>query len=247
MSSVLTRNMSSVIDQIDVKLSNLKNELISELKDQILFELKSFIHDQMNTIKDLNSKVIQNESTIAVLQNNMERLKHENKSLRNKVEEDLDEICQYSRRQCLRLNGIEVGDEREESEDIVNIVKKKFEEVGMNVPDICIDRAHRIGRTVKFEGKKYRPIIVKFNNFRTRTLFYQKRNTLKNNVKIRIDLTKRRYQLLQECRELIDGKKLTDVYIFPDINCRLKIVDKSSKEETFINSLDEAKIFISQS
>ena len=83
-SSVLTRNMSSIIDQIDVKLSNLKNELISELKDQI-FELKSFIHDQMDTIKDLTSKVIQNEATIAVLQNNMKKLKYENKELRNKI------------------------------------------------------------------------------------------------------------------------------------------------------------------
>ena len=125
MSSVLTRNMSSVIEQIDVKLSNLKTELISELKYQILFELKSFIHDRMDTIKDLTSKVIQYKATIAVLQNNMEKLKYENKALTNKIDEDLDEISQYSRRQCLRLNGIEVADENEESEDIVGIVKKK--------------------------------------------------------------------------------------------------------------------------
>ena len=41
--------------------------------------------------------------------------------------------------------------------------------------------------------------------------------------------------------------KLKDVYIFTDINCRIKIVDKSSDENCFANCIEDFENFISHS
>ena len=74
---------------------------------------------------------------------------------------------------------------------------------------------------------------------------------MKDGVKVRIDLTKKRYLLLKETRDLkksrVNPKYANEVYAFADINCRIKIVDKSSKEQSFIVSLDDADLFLSQS
>ena len=36
------------------------------------------------------------------------------------------------------------------------------------------------------------------------------------------------------------------VYIFADVNCRLKVVNKEKGEETFFDNLEEVVVFLSQ-
>ena len=69
---------------------------------------------------------------------------------------------------------------------------------------------------------------------------------VKDKIKI-CNLTKRNYNVLKKSIDLIYESEKKDVYVFADINCRLKIVDIGSKEESFINSIDDAKYFLSQS
>ena len=80
---------------------------------------------------------------------------------------------------------MEVVDGDESSEAVVKIVKTFLQEAEVTAPDNVIDRAHRIGRTFTKNGKKYRSILVKSNNFRTRSLFYKKRRKLNKKIKVR--------------------------------------------------------------
>ena len=94
-----------------------------------------------------------------------------------------------------------------------------------------INRAHRIGMeyTEKNSGKKIKPIIVKFKSWSAQEQFYDarpknfkdgKRKPCYKSFSVWVDLTKRRYMLLREARELIKNDDYID-FAFADINCSL--------------------------
>ena len=209
---------------------------------------------------------MQLESTIAVLQNSVSKLTSENEALKRRIETEAKEnvdakinlenelnlLQQYSRRQCLRVDGVKVSDDIETSEDVVKIVHDFMKDVGIKRSDMVIDRVHRIGLSYMNEdNEKVGSIIVNFTNFRVRILFYDKRKNLDRQIKVRIDLTKRNYDLLKKTRDLIKArvnpKYMKNIFAFADINCCIKIVDDSSKEKAFINSIEDADLFLSQS
>ena len=137
-------------DQFKVNLvTEHKEELVKELKDSIFSEIKRYISTQCETIKKLIDNVEKHESTIAVLHKLVENLKNENSNLKMKLENDINQIEQYSRRQTLRIDGVEVSDNFESPENVVSLVHGYMKEVGINNSDMVIDRAHRIGPVYK--------------------------------------------------------------------------------------------------
>ena len=78
-------------------------------------------------------------------------------------------------------------------------------------------------------------------SFRHRTMFYRNRKSLKD-VRIKLDLTKRRYRILKDAIDL--AKEHQDlVYVFADVNCRLKVVFKDGTSN-FFNDIDNLKSMI---
>ena len=144
----------------------------------------------------------------------------------------------YSRRYCIGLEGIP-SEEKESSDDVFHKVSVLFKESDIEVPEDIIDRAHRIGRVYegKESGEKRQDVIVRFLNFRYRTVVYKKRKNLKGGVRARLDLTKRRYSLLKKAIEFVDGDDAIN-FVFADVNCRLKARLKNGTEQ-FFESLDE--------
>ena len=125
-------------------------------------------------------------------------------------------------------------------------VKEQFNEAEVSIPEEVIDRAHRIGNPYKDResGVKCQQIIVRFTTFRHRTRFYKARKKLKNNVHIRLDLTKLRYGILKgAAMEVHDNDKVKLVYA--DINCRLKVHPNFGNEH-FFSSCDELKDIVSK-
>ena len=166
-----------------------------------------------------------------MLQMHVQNLKrsHENKT---------EQLEQYGRRLCLRVDGVP-HKERETSGEVLNIVRNKIKEVKAEIPDVVIDRAHRIGAPYFDEKAKVKTqsIIVRFTTFRHRTMLYHKRKALKGNVRVRLDLTKERYNLLTYARKRVES--LDDVdYVYADINCRLKVRMKEG-DDHFFDSIDE--------
>ena len=241
----ITQNTTGIIELIESKFE--------ELKSKDLFEIKNLIKNQSDLISKLTEQVTKHESTIAILQTGMETLRNENVCYKNKLavlDKKIDDLEQYGQRQCLRIDGVECkGKDDESSANIVVVVEDLMKEVGLNITPQDIDRAHRIGPVYHRDGKRYQTIIAKFGNFRKRTDFYRKRKQLKdkNKVKIRVDLTKSKYNLLKKINDLIyETKSLANFYAFADINCRIRIVDTNSDENCYVDCIEDFENFLSQ-
>ena len=62
-------------------------------------------------------------------------------------------------------------------------------------------------------------------------MFNRNRNKLKNNAKVKLDLTRKRYMTLTRALESV--KKVSIVDVMVDINCRLKVVFQRGRSEFF--------------
>ena len=72
-------------------------------------------------------------------------------------------------------------------------------------------------------------------------MFYRNRKRL-NDVRIKLDLTKRRYKILKDAIDL--AKEHPDLnYVYADVNCRLKVVFKDGSSN-FFNDIDDLKSII---
>ena len=112
-----------------------------ELKEDLLSNITSLINEQNTQIENLNEKPTQQNSTISILQNNVEVLNEHCLKLQKDINTKCDGLEQYSRRQCLRIEGI-VKLRKEKAEDVINIVKECFAEADVDIPDTVLHRAH---------------------------------------------------------------------------------------------------------
>ena len=125
-------------------------------------------------------------------------------------------------------------------------MKSLITESGCEIPDVVIDRAHRISRGCKDKTRNVpcKRIIVTFSTFRHRTLFYRNRNNLKN-AKVRLDLTKKRYKIFTDAIDFVKAYKNVD-YVMVDINCRLKVVFKNGRSSFFDNISDLKNLIVEE-
>ena len=135
-----------------------------------------------------------------------------------------------SRRLCLRIYGIKCED-NESAEVCLQKRVKMFDELGVNIPNVCIDRAHRVGKSIFKDGLKKQPVIVKFTTWRHRTEVFRARNKLKDYT-IYLDLPRERLSLLKEAREYIEGNNSCE-YVFANVNCRLSLRFKDGSLKHF--------------
>ena len=221
---------------LERKFDELKIKLIDEIQKELFLKLKVVIDDEiLKATNDLKVKQIELESEVAILQKHVTYLKDQNCDLLNETERNE----QYSRRQCLRLYGVEISEN--EREDVFEVVQSIIKEENCNIPSEMIDRAHRIGQVKvdKDTNIKQQDIIIKFVTFRHRTEFYRARKEFKSDIRVGLDLTRKRYQLLKDGRALIDGNPKVK-FLYADINCNLKIHPADGQDRSF-SSLNELK------
>ena len=166
------------LSYIDSKFADLKEKFLKKLKEDLLSNITSLINEQNKQTENLNEKLTKQNSTISILQNNVEVLNEQCSKLQKDINSKCDELDQYSRRQCLRIGGI-VKPQKEKVEDVINIVKECFAEADVDIPDTVLERAHKIGHVYKDKSdQNIQGIIVKFNNFRYRSMLYKNRKKL---------------------------------------------------------------------
>ena len=172
-------------------------------------------------LSKLEEKIAQQDKKIEMLESALE--------LKDKTIENLlikcDDNEQYSRRSCLRVNGL-VFDEKKD-ENVEDLVENCFKELDLPLDKNCIDRAHRIGKVfIDDSGKKTKQVIVKFRSWVPRVNFFKSRPRFVNNKKpdksfsVSLDLTKRRYELLKFAKGVIKDYPSIS-FAFADINCSL--------------------------
>ena len=145
----VTRKMADLKDEIlskiDQKSNELKLEFLSELKDQIKKEVSKLLKLKLKNVKNWNQQYP--EASVFL-------------ECKNEVLE------QYGRRCCLRIEGVPSA-ENESSDDALGKVKSLITESGCEIPDVVIDRAHRIGRGYKDKTRNVpcKSIIGRFSTF----------------------------------------------------------------------------------
>ena len=108
--------------------------------------------------------------------------------------------------------------------------------MNVDIEESEFNRIHRIGPTVKKNGKAFQQIIVKFKGFVSRTKVYGTRKH-KADIAIHLDLTKRRYSLLKDAYGKAKDCTSFD-FTRADINCSLCLRLKNG-DWKFFNSLEE--------
>ena len=75
---IFTRSIShkevEFVTYIESKFSNVKGKFVKELREDLLSNITSLINEQNRQIENLNEKLTQQNSTISILQNNVEAL-----------------------------------------------------------------------------------------------------------------------------------------------------------------------------
>ncbi|XP_033101563.1 uncharacterized protein LOC117104831 [Anneissia japonica] len=171
-----------------------------------------------------------NESTagdIASLRDQNHKLLAENRDIVDK----LDELEQYSRRNCLLLQGVPESNNENTDSLALDVINSRIN----SEVDLCdFDRTHRLGRRKVFENKpKPRPIIVKFTSYRTRSAVFRNKKSLKHSgFSITENLTSRRLKLLHEA--------LRSETVW-SMNGRIYCVTKKSMKKVVIKSESELR------
>ena len=174
----------SLADIIKEKLNEFKGELPTEIRLLIKSEVDEALKKQK---EKFDSAFTQLEKRIAKLENYN------------------DDLEQYGRRVCLRIEDVLVANE-ETAEEVFKKTENMLKKFCPNLSGDCIERAHRIGPDYMCykSQEKCCSIMVHFVSFKHQTLFYRKRASLKN-VRVKIDLTKRRYEVLKKAINLVNG------------------------------------------
>ena len=118
-------------------------------------------------------------------------------------------------------------------------VEKILDKMDCGVNIDAVDRAHQIGqREMDDNGKMQQQVIVKFKTFRDRTVVYRNRKDKKKvgDLKIRLDLTRKRLCVLREAKEFVKSRTDAD-FVFANINCSLVLKQKKNGKFIFSNSV----------
>ena len=137
---------------------------VTEVKGQLKVindEFNSKLADVVAWIDIIDVKVLQGqEIEHEVLKNEVESLKRFNEKLSNDVRnagKQMDELEQYSRRNCLIFIGIKEDSDpgREDTDEIIlNICNHKL---GIDIKSACLDRTHRLSRKSSLESSEPKP------------------------------------------------------------------------------------------
>lgn len=225
----------SVSDELKDYLENLLKplathetikELFEKFETDIISKFEEKIRAQDEKIEQLESKLAMRMNTIDVLL--------------DKLQVRCDDNEQYSRRNCLRIHGVECAENG--NEDVTKILKNCYEESGIEFNEKDVDRVHRIGKSYENDdGKMVRPIIVKFRSWNARNKFYKSRprshvkgvkKPCAQTFRVSLDLTKRRLDLLRNARQLCENHERV-AFVFADMNCSLVVKDINDKFHYF--------------
>ena len=160
-----------------------------------------------------------------------------------KAEQSIDNAEQYSRRACLRIFGILLPqNDQETSNECLEKVMGVFAEMDISIPAERLDRVHRVGRRYHFNGIINQAVIVEFVCWSDRIAVYRSRKKLNGKV-VRLDLTPKRAGLLALLKEKIKSSPGIASFAFVDINCRLGIKTATGILK-FFNDYKEFETFL---
>ena len=171
----MTRSREEIILLVEKRFEELDDLTadIQKIVETSKQEIQTFFDEKSRDFEQGNELA----NSVKLIQEHVRKLQESNVNLRKQnsiLEGNIDDLEQYGRRQSLRIYGVPLSD-GETSEDVCNIVLRLISDANIAVPMNFVDRAHRIGKAMVKDGVKKQGIIVHFNNFHFRTIFYRAR------------------------------------------------------------------------
>ena len=155
------------------------------------------------------------------------------------------ELEQHGRHLCLRIDSVPTV-QNESSCDVLEFTKSLFKEANVTNPDNVLDCAHRIGPsyTDRITSKRCKSIIVRFTTFQHRTLFYRERKNLKSGFKVKLNLTKSRFNMLRKTNDYAkEVPAISFCYVVVNSRLRVKLHD-AKQEDIFFSTFDELRDYV---
>lgn len=160
-----------------LKSPKVLNELAKSIAAIVVKKYEQQQNEMREKLDTLESTITEKETIIA------------------KLEDRIQDLEQYSRRNSLRVFGIPEAPREDAQAVVVNMFKKSM---GVTLNNFSLDRVHRIGKPSQ---GKIRPIIVKFTNYNDRATVFQKKKLLKGSkMTVFEDLTKSNMELLNAAK-----------------------------------------------
>lgn len=167
----------------------------------------------------------------------------------NEVATSHDDLEQYGRRYCARIEGIRenVG---ETEDDLFTSIQSALAEV--DVPLVRNDLAnyHRSAAArVSRDGTRTQQCILSFTHWAPRRRLYganKRARGLGKPIRCHNDLTRRRFQLLSATRDRLKAAigESNDVFVYSDVNSNLRM--RTPDGVKGFNSTEEAQALINQ-
>lgn len=163
--------ISNALSKEDVTKTFLKTVTVA-LTDNLKDLVASAVADAIKTaVSGLQTK-------IDVLTAGIDSLKSDNINLEKKLEGRMTQMEQYSRRNNLRVFGVQEEDGENVEDKLSQIFTTKLQ---VQLPGFAIDRAHRIGKVRNgAPGSAPRAIIVKFVSYKYKDIVFRAKKLLKN-------------------------------------------------------------------
>ena len=172
----------SIINTLDTKFDEFKVSLLAELKGDIkklIDDAKSEIENHFQLKKNEFKQFIEStdaQLSLDLVKSHVDQLLTQNKEMmasNETIRNELDDLQQYGRRPNVRLYGVQL-EENENNSRIEQRVLKIAEDLQIKISVNALERAHRVGAT---KGGKTQ-ISVRFNTFNDRTIFYKARDLI---------------------------------------------------------------------
>jgi len=201
-----------------------KNDAFMDQVSQRVYESVQIDHDTLKKKVDSNDK--SQKTTTNELRNQIK-----------KANEKIDDLEQYSRRNCLLVHGIEEVQNENTTDVAVNSLVIRL---NLNITADDIDRSHRIGKRElqsEEETPKTRPIIVKFVSYARRAaVFSAKRHLKGTGISVTESLTPRRMDILRAAK---DSTKIDSVW---SMDGRINCITTAGRRITLKNVSDIEKL-----
>ena len=223
-----------------------------------LTRLNDIIEETRDNVTALQNKLIEKEERIASLELKVATTSKSNIELSSKLNEATDRGETYSRKDCLRIEGLPYSaDEDNASLQKKVIAKLKENKVTISKGDIF--RLHRSGKPYplnqykKFAGYDEKDIdkkdksttaqvIIKFTNWEARSKVYNIHYDQNSDIHVNCDLSKYQSDLLKSARAYIKDNNRKG-YAYNDSECRLIVRDVDrDQRRPFTNISDLKKI-----
>lgn len=177
-----------------------RQELV-DLKGVIKESIREMLNDD-GFISALSVK-IEEKTGIDDMKERLMRLESENQNLRQRMQG----MEQYSRRNSVRIIGLEEGKDAE-GDDLMEKVKTMFQsKMNLTFEDVAISSCFRAGRKTAEAKTKPRHVVVNFHKQDSKMLLIKNRRRLKDSgIMIVEDLISDRHELLKKCQEIFGTK-----------------------------------------